>query len=221
MSWAMLLLILCEIAQEDAAQSKKRAVRAAEKKRENSDSPNPSDGGVLAEAKGNGASGTVPQELIQRCFNKLWATNARWATPVFQDALAFARRSEPRDEDILYRALDSTMTPGSGTPLKQDEISSLFVQNVWPSLKTRGWKAFVLSDGAHAGKTQYSYDGKQVRLSACGSSFPDGSLCDFALLCFRLFISLLFDLFSRNTVLFDRVGPFSGGVHPFRVGTRR
>lgn len=158
MSWAMLLLILCEIAQEDAAQSKKRAVRAAEKKRENSDSPNPSDGGVLAEA----ASGTISQELIQKCFDKLWATNACWASYVFRDALEFARRNEPRDEDILYRALDSTITSGSGTPLKKDEISSLFVQNVWPSLKTRGWKATVLSDGAHEGKTQYSYEGKQV-----------------------------------------------------------
>ena len=158
MSWAILLLVLCEIAQEDAAQSKKRAVRAAEKKRESSDSPNPSDGGVL-----EAASEEVSQEMIQRCFNKLWATNACWASSVFDDALAFARKSEPRDEDILYRALDSTAIPGSGTPLKQDEISSLFVQNVWPSLKTRGWKAAVLSDGPHAGKTQYSYEGKQVR----------------------------------------------------------
>lgn len=158
MSWAILLLVLCEIAQEDAAQSKRRAVRAAEKKRESSDSPNPSDGGVL-----EAASEEVSQEMVQRCFNKLWATNACWAPSVFDDALAFARKSEPRDEDILYRALDSTATPGSGSPLKQDEISSLFVSNVWPSLKTRGWKAAVLSDGPHTGKTQYSYDGKQVR----------------------------------------------------------
>ena len=103
-------------------------------------------------------------ELIQKCFDKLWAVNACWAASVFDDALIFARSAEPRCEEILSRGLDSTKgsSSGSATPLKQDEISSLFVQNVWPSLKSRGWKASVLSEGPHAGKTQYAYEGKQV-----------------------------------------------------------
>jgi len=164
---------LCEIALEDATQTTKRAARVAEKKRESSDSAALPEGGVLAILQTQD-SGAVKPEVVQHCFKKLWYASESWVTAAFNDALTFARSAEPRDQEALSRGLQSARSAGtkSTAPLKKDEISALFSQNVWPSLKSRGWKAVVLSEGPNAGKTQYSYGGKQV--STIDDQFPKG-----------------------------------------------
>lgn len=161
MCWSLLLVSLCEVAEDDAAQSKKRAARAAEKKRDIEDDP--MEGGVLAAPKDTESSEDA-KVLVQKCFDKLWLANASWAASVIKDALQFARNSQPRSDEVLSRVLRHAA--GVSAPMKQDEITTKFVQTVWPSLKNRGWKAQQVLEGANAGKTQYSFEGKQVGLGS-------------------------------------------------------
>ncbi|CAB9496158.1 CHD3-type chromatin-remodeling factor PICKLE [Seminavis robusta] len=174
MCWSILLTALCEIADEDAAHIKRRAVRAAEKKRDAPDgSSEQALGGVLAASKGDSASDPNNEESVQKCFDKLWIANASWAVIVLKDALAFAASTEPRSDEVLSRTVQTTEAPA-----KKDDISAKFAQSVWPSLKSRGWKAEILTDGANAGKTQYKYDGKQYLspesvLGAVGNIHPE------------------------------------------------
>ena len=156
MSWSIILLALREYAEEDAASTKRRAARAAEKRREaEGPSDNAPQGGVLAQTEPNDEKS---KDLIQKCFNKLWSANSAWAAQVLEDALAYARNSQPRNEALLTRALDQDSS--SSVPTSEQEVEQIFGQNVWPSLKTRGWKAEVLTEGPHVGKTQYSFEGK-------------------------------------------------------------
>jgi hypothetical protein len=164
MCWSILLVALCEVAEEDAAQTKRRAERAAEKKRDaDEDDVNPpSLGGVLAVPIDAMLSDGDTAALIQKCFDKLWMASASWATPVMQDALEFAKSCQPRSEEVLSQALQNAAGPKS--PMKHDEITTKFVQTIWPSLKSRGWKAQVLMEGPSAGSTQYSYNETKVGL---------------------------------------------------------
>jgi hypothetical protein len=159
MCWSILLISLCETAKEDAVQVKKRTERAAEKKREAEGDASPDQflGGVLAST--NNSSNADRQDSEQKCFDKLWFANAAWATPVLKDALTFAASTEPRSEEVLSSVIDRCFD--SCAPTK-DDLSSKFALHVWPSLKSRGWKAEVLADGPDAGKTVYKYDSKEV-----------------------------------------------------------
>lgn len=171
MCWSILLISLCETAKEDAVQGKKRAERAAEKKREAAGgaSPDQSLGGVLAST--NTSTEADRQDSEQKCFDKLWFANAAWATPVLKDALTFAASTEPRSEEVLSSVIDRFFDSGATT---NDDLSAKFARHVWPSLKSRGWKAEVLNNGPDAGKTVYKYDSKQV--SQSNSNFFVGGM---------------------------------------------
>jgi hypothetical protein len=154
MSWSLALMTILETADDDAIQAKKREERAAEKKQEES---------------GEVSAGVLAMDLSQNCtdaallkeksFEKLWNANASWAKLALEDAVTFATDSEPRDTDTLKTAL---MISEPQKP-KQGGLSSTFAETVWPSLKSRGWKAGLSTEGSSAGKTRYAYAGKQVR----------------------------------------------------------
>lgn len=154
MSWSLALLSILETADDDAIQAKKREERAAEKKQEES---------------GEVSAGVLAMDLSQNCideaqlkekhFEKLWNMNATWAKLALEDAVTFAKANEPRDSDTLKTAL---LISEPQKP-QQGGVSSTFAENVWPSLKSRGWKAVLSTEGPSAGKTRYTYVGKQVR----------------------------------------------------------
>lgn len=173
MCWSTLLVAICEFAEDDASSTQRRAVRAAEKKREADSEASPTvQGGVLAGSQ-QGVSVEEKEALVQKCFDKLWASNSAWASRAMKDALVFAKNGVPRSEETVARVLRN-----AATPMKQDEITTKFVQTVWPSLKNRGWKATVISEGSNSGKTQYDYDGKQYYspeavLAVAGTIHPE------------------------------------------------
>jgi len=119
-------------------------------------------GGVLAASQGPSYSEKDHQALVQTVFDKHWAANKNWAKPVLVDALAFAKSAQPRPEDVLSRIQNSSTEVTACT--SRTEMASLFAENVWPSLKYRGWKAETLSEGHPKGTTQYSFEGKQVSI---------------------------------------------------------
>jgi hypothetical protein len=154
MSWSLALLSILETADDDAIQAKKREERAAEKKQEESGEVS---AGVLAMDLSPNC--TDEAQLKEKYFEKLWNMNATWAKLALDDAVTFAKASEPRNTDTLKAAL---MISEPKKP-QQGGMSSTFAENVWPSLKSRGWKAVISTEGPSAGKTRYTYVGKQVR----------------------------------------------------------
>jgi hypothetical protein len=154
MSWSLALLSILETAEDDAIQAKKREERVAEKKHEESGEVS---AGVLAMDLSQNC--TDEAQLKEKSFEKLWTANATWAKLALEDAVTFAKGSEPRDTDTLNTAM---MTSEPKKP-QQVGVSSTFAENVWPSLKSRGWKAVLSTEGPSAGKTRYTYLGKQVR----------------------------------------------------------
>lgn len=76
-----------------------------------------------------------------------------------QDANIFAESNLPRTKSALNRALKPHLPAESSTA--QKSFISLFVENIWPSLRTRGWTAEVLTEGEFSGATCYVYSGKR------------------------------------------------------------
>jgi hypothetical protein len=167
MSWSLALLTILETADDDAIQAKKREERAAEKKQEESGEVS---AGVLAMDLSQNCSDEA--QLKEKSFEKLWNANASWAKLALEDAVTFAKDSEPRDTDSLKAAL----MIGEPQKPQQGGVSSTFAENVWPSLKSRGWKAVLSTEGPSAGKTRYTYVGKQVRLISSFVCLPQNSL---------------------------------------------
>lgn len=156
---------LIETASEDGERAMNREVRAAEKDREKTaEAAKPADGGVLAVSLSSEKVTVTAsvEELKQKAFEKLSKEASDWMEDVIADAVAYAKEKSPREKEFLNRVLHKTSD--SAQPLKQSEIASMFATSVWPSLKSRGWKAEVISEGDSAGKTRYSFEGKDVRM---------------------------------------------------------
>jgi len=162
MCWTLVLTTLLDTAAGDGEKQMNRELRAAEKVREKAaEAFEPADGGVLA----NGLpSPEKPkssiEELKQIAFMKLRLDTASWMEAVIVDAVMYAKEHSPRDKEMLDRVLRKSND--SPQRLNQNDIATMFATSVWPSLKNRGWKAEVISEGASIGKTRYSYDGKDV-----------------------------------------------------------
>lgn len=184
MCWAMALTALLETAEDDAVQARKREERASEKKLEVSAN---ADGGTLAVDRSTEIRDKdLPvEELRRRTFSKLWKANAVWAEKALRDAVSYAKQNAPRDQDAIDKALRKR---NESTFLETNDISSIFAANVWPSLKSRGWKAMISADGSAAGQTRYSFKNEEV------------SFCCYQLLGSRIHTKLLACIFQFTGV---------------------
>ena len=91
---------------------------------------------------------------MEATFQKLWRANSKWANKALQDAVEYAKGTNPR----LHGSKDN-----SG---QADEITSIFYGSLWPSLKGRGWKEETKDEGKY-----FIYDGNKVSVSmhlCCG-----------------------------------------------------
>lgn len=166
MCWAMLLFTLREAADEDALNAKRRAERKAQKQREAreaeaTDTAAKESGGVLGSDLDALAGQNDLGDQLKVSFKKLVDANASWLTKVIQDAVVFAKAYPPRSKNAMERALQSHHS--SESPSAPQSLPSLFVANLWPSLKSRGWTAEVIVDGEFSGTTCYTHSGKEVR----------------------------------------------------------
>jgi hypothetical protein len=116
MAWSMVLLALCEVATMEAM-----AIAAkAERKRD-------SDGDALGGLKTDSGTKIVPtNQLKEEAFTKLWKSHSGWSNRALDDAVSFARISEPR--------------PSDAATSQQEVIRTEFYTNLWPALEARGWK---------------------------------------------------------------------------------
>ena len=118
------------------------------------------DGGVLAAPAPRALTPGQETVIANDAFQELWRDNRSWMKHALEDALAFARVTQPRDSDTI----DKVLRPETYKSKEETDsaMASSFAQT-WQSLKNRGWKATLLLDGDKAGKTKYEYENKQVR----------------------------------------------------------
>lgn len=116
------------------------------------------DGGVLAREPAKDADDH--DELAKKAFFKLWSNSGQWTKRALNDAVDYARRHEPREN----QAIDKVLRPDKWKNEQKHtgDLATNFAK-AWQSLKNRGWKAQVITSGEGAGKTRYEYDGEQVR----------------------------------------------------------
>jgi len=153
------------------------------------------DGGVLAQPASSEELLKRKPELIKAAFKKLWNSNVSWAKLALEDGVAFARTHEPRDQDVIEKAL----RPSQWRP-KQDDSAEIEKQFsvAWQSLQNRGWKSQPQNSGPNNGKTRYEYEGKQV------SQHQTFLVVKCLIVQFTTFYSLCFDL---RAVLVVRICP--------------
>ena len=162
MSWAIVMVCLLDHAEDNGEQAKKALQRAAEKRRSEGGESKQETGGMLAVDRSTEPNEEEKKQLKVEAFQKLVQMHSSWLKQVFADAVSYAKDNEPRDKetvDLIYRKPTE-----SEQPPKPTETATIFATNVWPSLKSRGWKAITKVDGSSAGKTIYSFEGKEVRL---------------------------------------------------------
>lgn len=164
MAWSLVMSTLMDSAADDAEKSLIREMKAAEKYREKVvDREAPAQGGILAEASPPHMPGQRHSSLIalqQAVFGKLLAECSPWMNAVIADAINFAKENSPRGQKMLPRVL--RRSTNAAASMNQSDIATMFATSVWPSLKNRGWKAEVISEGMSAGKTRYAYGGNDV-----------------------------------------------------------
>ena len=144
MCWTIIFLSILDAVDLDVTENTKRAERAAKKKND-------------SEAKTN--LDRIPEcdkQYLEKAFWKVIDTHASWLSKVLQDASACKLRA--RDQSVIDYVLKSK---------HNIKLFIAFHDNVWPALKSRGWKADEESlDGEPAsdGNQQFIFKGKTVSL---------------------------------------------------------
>jgi len=183
MSWALVLTALREAAMDDVHDMAKRAERAAEKKRESGPT---SDGGMLgkvtAESAPEGSNAPVlsgstevsvlsddkmKEDQLERSFEKLLHAHSSWVSKAIEDALAYAQSNCPRSRIVINTNLAKKSNATQGKPPRElSPLTVAFNQNIWPALRSRGWKQETVSDPKSAKAqtlTRYNYKGEVYR----------------------------------------------------------
>lgn len=128
---------------QEAAQDKINEVAAAESKS--------SDGDVLSRIcqedsdKVSETDQKRSKELADKkheAFMKVFATNKLWLSHVIDDALTYSKSAEPRDKEHVKKILSGSHSPQKSPRENQvqTQLSAQFEEQVWPTLRSRGWK---------------------------------------------------------------------------------
>jgi hypothetical protein len=157
MCWTVILTTLLEAVDDAAESTVKREERQAEKCRGISDA---AVGGVLAIDR---SLDVAVQNMDERkvCeFKKIWHETTAWIGKVINDAVEFARTNSPRS--IVQLDVQGSIPALSPKKVLNGEIEAMFMSNVWPSLKNRGWKSESVATEDNNKRTHYFFRGTEV-----------------------------------------------------------
>eukprot|EP00986_Skeletonema_menzelii_P007190 scaffold2808_cov143-Skeletonema_menzelii.AAC.8 len=163
MSWALALVCLQEASEDDALEKKRKAEALTKE--------NQPAGGVLGQAasgeKGNAAEEEMPSKpddkdlLEEESFKAFLSENELWVMKVLPDAVAYSKVASSRDKDWVQSVIEGTS--GHKKDKKESpvqlKLSAEFNENLWPALRTRGWK----EESDKTGKKVYTYKGSTVK----------------------------------------------------------
>jgi hypothetical protein len=148
MALSMILYCVVEAAETELLTSRRREDRLAVKVRGES--------GDADQMEAKPAPNVTDQELAVQSFRKFWDPSADWVTKLVMQVVLYAKDHDPRNAETLAQLMH-TKTES----LDESDVKVLFAKNVWPSLRSRGWKARVVEGGP--GEPQYTYEDNEVR----------------------------------------------------------
>jgi hypothetical protein len=143
MCWSLTLLCLYEAAEDDALEVARKAEAASKEKRVQGD--------VLARSGNNETlcltqSNETPdkgKDLLEESFWNLLAANESWVEAALADALTYSKSvSSYRDKTFVQGIMDGNLgsiAVNKANPI-QSKLVADFLDNVWPALRSRGWK---------------------------------------------------------------------------------
>lgn len=160
MSWALALLCLYEIAEDNAMEATRKAEAASKEKQteggvlgragnddgDESTTRAESDNGAAADGSDNVKTPAVkkPEDQLEESFELLLKDNRSWVDKALADALAFSRTLEsPRDKQHVQSIMDgnhNSTSSNNEVNEVQVKLTADFDANVWPALRSRGWK---------------------------------------------------------------------------------
>lgn len=151
MMWSIVFVILHDTVEDVISRRRKREMEGGKK-------DEGADGGMLVKSEVV-LSAEQEAQIVSESFQEVWRDNASWIRKPLEDACSYARSKQARDIDII----DRTLRPETWKPRAETDsaVTTSFAQT-WQSLKNRGWKATLLTEGDKAGKTKYEYEDKHV-----------------------------------------------------------
>ena len=163
MSWAIILCTLREVAGEGVIATQRRAERAFQKRKENGEKKgdrNSDDlsGGVLGMDRTHLTGDSEATKHLEDQLRILVECNQCWLSDVFQHAKAFGIAHESRSEGSpgCYGTMEGQKKQNAS------EGNALFAQNLFPQLKSRGWKVEQVNTDGKV-DVNYLYGGETVR----------------------------------------------------------
>lgn len=148
MSWSIIFATIKETADDEAeALTKKRDQSSTDRAR------NKLGDGLTATTND---AGIDIKEIKEKTLRSVVRSLGRWFGVVLDDAVEKAKGSQPRGKDVVYKLINLSSQD------EQKDPSSIFATNVWPSLKSRGWKVTIPTEGSQAGKSIYSFKDREV-----------------------------------------------------------
>jgi hypothetical protein len=158
MGWSIIFAVIRQTVDDEYENTQKKDQLAAD--RLIASSTEPIQGGLLAIPANisNGSSSLCadPKEAKEKIFLAVLKSLAPWIGKTVEDASSFARDNEPRKEEVLKKLQTMSM------PSVPTDATSIFATNLWPSLKSRGWKTSMVTEGNRTGATRYSFKDKEV-----------------------------------------------------------
>ena len=184
MLWALPLLSLLEAAEDDAQEANRKAEAASKEKQveggvlaqassgdkstdksDDKSSDKTDDKGVIDVDMEDVNESTKPVEketkdLLEESFKTLLTNNESWTKKAFADAVAYSQSvTSARDKEHVQKIMDGLHPAKSSSneenPVKI-KLAADFNENVWPALRSRGWKDERKSKAkgfTHQGKT--------------------------------------------------------------------
>lgn len=156
MAWSMVLITLCEAAAEGAKKKSDRQVAKGQAPSEDVAAA----GGVLAsvsEPVNPRKQAEEEQRVLFESFEKVWSAHAAWCKRVLADGFDYARYNRPRPKAKLNAAMQIQGSTESAT----GSLHAKFAQNLWPALKSRGWRSQEVQT-ARGSQIQYVFDDRKV-----------------------------------------------------------
>ena len=140
MSWSLTLLCLHEAAEDDALEVTRKAEADSTER-------GTTEGDILARtgnieiselAESNDKTDDE-RDILEESFKKLLLVNASWVEMALGDAVDFSKTPSHRDQKYVQGIIDGNRPSNHLNPV-QSKLVADFMDNVWPALRSRGWK---------------------------------------------------------------------------------
>ena len=151
MSWSLILLCLYEAAEDDALEVTRKAEADSTER-------GTTEGDILARnieiselAESNDKTDDE-RGILEESFKKLLSVNSSWVEMALGDAVDFSKIPSHRDQKYVQGIIDGNRPSNHLNPV-QSKLVADFMDNVWPALRSRGWKEDEKNMFIYQGKT--------------------------------------------------------------------